>query len=136
MHQTVPDSELMQIQNPYDTIPATAERQISRIGEIPPLLIFREPKYTTPRTSVRSSGRRRSAPPSMTMPFFRIINRPVARMMPIIQGLIPRSTACTKAFFNAVFKTAVTSRMMRNDGSTTASVATTDPATATRPCRR
>ena len=43
--------------NPYAAIPAMAERQISRIGDMPPFFIFLEPKYIAPSTNVRIKGR-------------------------------------------------------------------------------
>ena len=46
--------------NPYTAIPATAERQINRIGDIPPFFIFLEPKYIAPSISVRIKGRSRN----------------------------------------------------------------------------
>ena len=47
----------IQFYNPYAAIPATAERQISIIGDMPPFFIFLEPKYIAPSTNVRIRGR-------------------------------------------------------------------------------
>ena len=47
----------IQFYNPYAAIPAAAERQISRIGDMPPFFIFLEPKYIAPSTNVRIKGR-------------------------------------------------------------------------------
>ena len=58
---------------------------------------------------------------------FPIMNRPVARMMPMTQGFSPRRTAWTSLFFRTAFRTTMTSRMMTNAGSTTAVVASNAP---------
>ena len=41
----------------YAAISAMAERQISRIGDMPPFFIFLEPKYIASSTNVRIRGR-------------------------------------------------------------------------------
>ena len=47
----------IQFYNPYAAIPAAAERQISRIGDMPPFFIFLDPKYIAPSTIVSTRGR-------------------------------------------------------------------------------
>ena len=114
-------------------MPLTAESTISIIGDMPGLLIFLAPKYIEDRNTVKMTAfilMERSF--TEKKQFFRIINAPVARTIPTIQGFSPRKAACTYGFISTVFNNSMMSRIMINAGRTTANVAITEPG---RPAR-
>ena len=97
----------------YPTIPSKAEITISMIGETLFFNIFFCPKYTVQRIAVMMTALMLIFSKELSYKFLKIIQHPVASIIPIILGLIPRRAAWTYLFLITLGRTAVTANIIK-----------------------
>ena len=112
---------------PQNRIPSPAASRIIPMGDGAFCVRFFQTKCTAHKTANTridlASGANPSASVLMPHSVESIMFSAVARIMATTQGRTPERKASTPAYFIRFFSTAAISRMMKNEGSTTPSVA-------------
>ena len=116
---------------PQNRIPSPAASRIIPMGDGAFCVRFFQTKCTAHKTANTridlASGANPSASVLMPPSVESIMFSAVARIMATTQGRTPERNASTPAYFIRFFSTAAISRMMKNEGSTTPSVAISAP---------